>query len=77
MSSKPLLPLRLEKCNSNGNCGRGIEWILVMKSRIGEVYTEEKEITSYGVCEKCKEIYENISKSPDMKNFIVTFTRLS
>lgn len=47
-----------------------------MKSKVGKVYDEEKEITSYGVCHKCKDIYEEISKGPDMKNFIVTFTRL-
>jgi hypothetical protein len=47
-----------------------------MESRIGEVYQEQREITSYGVCQPCKDIYEKISKEESMKHFIVSFTRL-
>lgn len=47
-----------------------------MKTKVGKVYQREETITKYGVCEKCQVIYEQISKSSGMENFIVTFTEI-
>jgi hypothetical protein len=60
-------------CAANGNCGRGIQWIMTMeKKNVGR----DEFFVCYGVCGDCKEIFEKMSEKIDKDIYIVTFTRV-